>query len=95
MVGRGEVFVGAVGADDEAELDFVVERYAAGADARACAGREDRGGWFEEEEGLGGPGGVEFGDVVAVGLRTVLAIWSEDVVPPSSIIRGTTMVAYA
>ena len=52
-------------ADDEAEFDFVVEFYAAGADAGARGGGEDGGGGFEEEEGLGGPRGGEFGYVVA------------------------------
>jgi hypothetical protein len=63
----GEVAVGAVGPNDEAELDFVVERCAAGADDGAGVGEQDRGGRFEEEEGLRRAGRGEFGDVVAEG----------------------------
>jgi hypothetical protein len=66
-LGKGgrEVTVRAVGPDDEAELDFMVEGRAVGPDDGACVGGKN-GGWrFEEEEGLRGTGGGEFGDVVA------------------------------
>jgi hypothetical protein len=63
--GGGEVAVRAVGPDDEAELDFMVEGCAAGPDDGAGVGGKDGGWGFEEEEGLRGPGGGEFGDVVA------------------------------
>ena len=68
--GGGQVVVGpaaaaAVGPDDEAELDFVVQRRPGGADHGAGAGGVEGGGRFEEEEGLRGAGGGEFGNVVA------------------------------
>jgi hypothetical protein len=50
-------------AHDEPELDFIVQRDAAGSDAGAARG--DAAGGFEEEEGLRGAGGGEFGYVVA------------------------------
>lgn len=66
-MGKGgrEVAVRAVGPDDEAEFDFMVEGCAVGPDDRAGVGGKKGGRWFEEEEGLRGAGGGEFGDVVA------------------------------
>jgi hypothetical protein len=66
-LGKGgrEVAVRAVGPDDEAELDFMVEGCAVGPDDGAGVGGKNGGWGFEEEEGLRGTGGGEFGDVVA------------------------------
>lgn len=53
-------------ADHDAELDFVVEVDAAGAEDGALVGKEDGGGGLEEEEGLLGALVVELLDVVGV-----------------------------
>jgi hypothetical protein len=53
-------------ADHDAELDFVVEVHAAGAEDGAFGGEQDGGGGLEEEEGLFGPLVVELFDVVGV-----------------------------
>ena len=51
--------------DYQAQLDFMVQVHAFGADDGAGFGEEDGGGWFEEEEGLRGARGRELGYVVA------------------------------
>jgi hypothetical protein len=63
--GGGEVAVGAVGTDNEAELDFMVQGCAGGADDGTSVGDQDRGGRLEEEEGLRRTRGGELGYVVA------------------------------
>jgi hypothetical protein len=67
ILGKGgrEVAVRAVGPDDDAELDFMVEGCAVGSDDGAGVGGKNGGWGFEEEEWLRGAGGGEFGDVVA------------------------------
>lgn len=53
-------------AHDHAEFDFIVQAYAFGAeDVVWCAGGEEGGGGFQEEEWLLGAHVVEFGDVVS------------------------------
>lgn len=68
-IGGREVAVGTASADDEAELDFMVQGCADGADTGASGGWEDGGGGFEEEEGLRGARGGEFGYVVSIGRK--------------------------
>ena len=67
ILGKGgrEVAVRAVRPDDDAELDFMMEGCAVGSDDGAGVGGKNGGWGFEEEEGLRGAGGGEFGDVVA------------------------------
>lgn len=63
---RREVSVRAMGPNDDAELDLMVEGRAVGPDDGPCRRGQDGGGGLEEEEGLGGPRGGKFGDVVPV-----------------------------
>ena len=54
-------------AHDEGELDLIVKVDALGPDDRAFPRWQNGAGRLEEEEGLLGPGVVQFGDVVPGG----------------------------
>lgn len=62
----GRIQVGDFLADDECQLDLVVQVYTLGPDNIALAGEQKRGGRLEEEERLLWPGAVKLLDVVAV-----------------------------